>query len=115
MLKFVAFTTKGLEQVTEEEIKILFPKASIINVLTKRVIFSINDTRPKELLKLKTVDDIHVLLKSFENVENLNEDFILTNLPLEQIKKTMERPLWFGRIPHMLRSNYKEWFSGFEG
>ncbi|MBN1923855.1 MAG: methyltransferase domain-containing protein, partial [Nanoarchaeota archaeon] len=87
---FIAFTTKGLEQIAEKEIKFLFPKSSIIESLTKRIIFSIKDIRLKELLNLRTVDDIHILLKSFENVEDLNEDFIKANLPIEQIKKDMK-------------------------
>ncbi len=86
---FIAFTTKGLERITEKEIKTEFPQASIIEVLTKRVIFS-TDAPPKELLKLKTVDDIHFLVKFFKDVESLDENFILKHLPLNETKEALK-------------------------
>jgi 23S rRNA G2445 N2-methylase RlmL len=85
----IAFTTKGLEHITEKEIKAKFPQAQIRDILTKRIIFQLHEVSLKKLLKLKTVDDVHLLVKSFENVEYLSEDFILKHLPINELKDTI--------------------------
>lgn len=86
---FIAWTTKGLEHISEKEIKTIFPNAHIINVLDKRIIFSI-DRLHKKLLKFRTVDDVHFLLDSHISIKELNEKFILDNLPLGKIGETWE-------------------------
>ncbi len=87
-MKFVAFTTKGLEHITEKEIKSVIPTASIIEIMTKRIAFLVNDNL-KSILELKTADDVHVLVKSFNDVDGLDEDFILRNLPSKEIKESL--------------------------
>ena len=84
--KFMAFTAKGLEHITEKEIKVKFPEAFIINKFDKRIIFSIDNISPKELLEFRTVDDIHFLFNYHIDIKNLNEHFIIKNLPLDMIE-----------------------------
>ena len=92
--RFIAFTTKGLENITEKEINYKFPNTTT-EVLTKRVIFSSNNISPKSLVELKTADDVHVLLKSFDAE---NEDFILDNVPIDEIKEAIEYISQFRRL-----------------
>ena len=59
-MRFIAFTTKGLEKVSEKEITDTFKEAKIIEVATKRIIFDSDfNTR---LASLKTIDDIGLLV-----------------------------------------------------
>ncbi|MDO8571022.1 MAG: hypothetical protein Q7R97_05575 [Candidatus Daviesbacteria bacterium] len=56
-MKFIAYTTKGLEFVAEKEIKAHISDAKIIEVSDKRIIFESN-TGFNKLIELKTVDDL---------------------------------------------------------
>lgn len=85
-LTIEAFTTKGLEFIAEREIRNRFPEAKIESKRDKRVIFRIKNARLKELFKLKTVDDIQLLLKEFNKVKELSEQFILENTPSREIE-----------------------------
>jgi len=87
---FIAFTTKGLEHITEREIKKEFPGVSILEILQKRILFSVDgDSKThfdlNDLLRLKTTDDVHVLIKDFKEIKNLDENFISEHLPLTEI------------------------------
>jgi len=62
---FIAFTTKGLEHVTKKEIESEL-KVPITSILTKRLIFFAEPS--KKLLRLRTVDDIHILIKDALNI-----------------------------------------------
>ncbi len=56
-MKLVAFCTKGLEEVVEQEILLSISDAQIIKVDTKRVVF-LTDAKFDKLVKLRTVDDL---------------------------------------------------------
>jgi len=88
---YVAYTTKGLEHITEKEIKSICYDATT-TVLTKRIVFS-TKSPPKNLLKFRTVDDIHLLIKDstdttkedveetinfISKIRNLNNNFSIT-------------------------------------
>lgn len=60
-MKYIAYTTKGLEQVSVNEIKHLLTEIVIEEVKTKRVVLE-TDNKPQVLSKLKTIDDIGVLV-----------------------------------------------------
>src|SRR3989304_2736767 len=60
-MKYIAYTTKGLEQVSSDEIKHLLPEAEIGEIKTKRIVFE-TDNEPQILLQLRTVDDVGVLV-----------------------------------------------------
>jgi len=95
---FIAFTTKGLEKISEQELKKQFPEISILEILTKRIIFSIPNPNVKKLLKLRTIDDIHILVEEFKSISNLNEDFVLKNLPSNKIKSSLDFISQFRKI-----------------
>jgi len=97
-MKFIAFTTKGLEKISEQELKKEFPKISIQEVQTKRIIFLIPNPNLKKFLKLKTIDDIHILLKRIKSL-SLDEGSILKQIPLEEIKYS------FGSISNFRKTN----------
>lgn len=85
ILNFLVFTTKGLGQISEKEIRTQFPGVNFIFNSDKYIAFSIKDISPKSLLKLKTVDDVHFLVAYFRNFENISEDFIVDNLPFSAL------------------------------
>ena len=80
---YIAYTTKGLEHITEKEIKSLCSDAST-TILTKRIIFSTNIS-PKNLLKFRTVDDIHLLIK--DSLDMTKEDIEETLNKIEDVFK----------------------------
>ena len=98
MITFIAFTTKGLEKISEQELKKEFPEISILNILTKRIIFSIPNPNLKKLLKLRTIDDIHLLVEELKSSSSLNEEFILKNLPIENIKSSLDSISQFRKL-----------------
>lgn len=71
-MKYIAYITKGLEKVAEQEIKRLVNDAQIEEVDDKRVVFE--TSQPIELLvQLKTVDDLGVFVGRIDHLENINE------------------------------------------
>ncbi len=97
-MKFIAFTTKGLERISEQELKKEFPEISIKGVQIKRIIFSIPNPNFKKFLKLKTIDDIHIFLEEFK-LFSLDEESVLNQIPLEDIKSA------FGLISNFRKTN----------
>ncbi len=66
-MKYIAFTTKGLEKVSLMEILHALNDVEICDIKDKRVIFE-TKADPKLLLTLKTVDDIGILLANVNHV-----------------------------------------------
>ena len=60
-MKYIAYTTKGLEQVSVDEIKHLLPEVRVEEIKTKRIVFE-TDSKPQILTQLRTVDDVGVLV-----------------------------------------------------
>ena len=60
-MEFIAYTVKGLENIAAQEIIELDSAAKILNISTKKVIFS-SVAFPTTFLNLKTVDDINFLV-----------------------------------------------------
>jgi 23S rRNA G2445 N2-methylase RlmL len=88
--RFLAFVSKGLGHISEKEIRTHFAEAAILDSSDKHIIFSDDSILPKRLLELKTVDDIHFLAGYFKGVENLNEEFIVDNLPIDALDRADE-------------------------
>jgi 23S rRNA G2445 N2-methylase RlmL len=65
-MKYIAYTTKGLEFIAEEEIKSKL-NAKIQEVADKRIIFDSNASY-EQLVQLTTVDDIGLLIAHKENI-----------------------------------------------
>jgi 23S rRNA G2445 N2-methylase RlmL len=68
-MKYIAYTTKGLEQISKEEISCKL-NAIIAEVGDKRVVFE-TDKLANYLTELKTVDDIGILVGKLENATSL--------------------------------------------
>ncbi len=84
--KFIAFVTKGLEFITEREIKNKLPGAVIISTIDKRIIFSLKDANIRDVLRLMTVDDVHLLLSQHADTDVIiDEHYITKNLPIAAI------------------------------
>lgn len=66
-MKFIAFCTKGLEKIVEDEIKRKINDVNIISVEEKIVIFETN-TRIEKLILLRTVDDLCVFVERIEDI-----------------------------------------------
>lgn len=67
-MRYIVFTTKGLEQVSVSEINHTLKDASIIEVKTKRIVFT-SVSNLKELPQLRTVDDIGILVGRIETAQ----------------------------------------------
>jgi 23S rRNA G2445 N2-methylase RlmL len=88
--RFIAFVTKGLEQISAKEIRKVFPEADILDSSDKYISFSLESVSPTRLVGLKTVDDVHFLFGYFKHIENLDEDFIVKNLPVQSFDYALE-------------------------
>lgn len=62
-MKFIAYTTKGLEFVSENEIKNKLSNIKILEARDKRIVFESNSNFD-QLARLKTVDDIGILIST---------------------------------------------------
>ncbi len=105
-----AFATKGIEFVAEREIRRAFPEVNIEHKLDKRIIFRLKAASLKELFKLRTVDDVQLMLKEFSDVKGLDEQFILDNAPLYEIEravKTIEKLRPLNKTFSLTLSKYK--------
>ena len=77
---FIAFVTKGLENISRDEIAETFPNVSFMQVTNKYIIFTGESVSIKNLIQLKTVDDIHILLWYKRNSSNLSIDYIVNSI-----------------------------------
>lgn len=87
-MQYVAFTTKGLEKITQSELQKLLG-LKIIQTGDKRIIFeTVSDFN--SLSSLRTVDDIGLLIGQVENVTKVSQilDFIKT-IDLDEVKKEL--------------------------
>jgi len=82
-MRFLATTTKGLEDVCQREILSLIPEVEILEILSKRVIFSFEGDILK-LKKIKTADDMDILL-------NYSPNSPIKLLEIFQIKKALAK------------------------
>lgn len=89
-MKFIAYTTKGLEKVAAQEIQDTLDQVVVEKIDTKRIIFH-TESNFEKLTQLKTVDDIGFLVtevEKFENTEQLaNLDFNKFRDLLKEFKK----------------------------
>lgn len=70
-MKFIAYCTKGLEEVVKSEIESVISDAKILEVGDKRIIFECKADF-KRLIMLRTVDDLGILILTLPDVENLD-------------------------------------------
>lgn len=70
-MRYVAFCTKGLEDMVTSEISSVVPDVTFVEKKDKRVIFE-TTLNPHKLTELKTVDDLGIFLKEFQ-VQTLND------------------------------------------
>ncbi len=82
-MRFLATTTKGLEEVCQREIQAQIPEVEILEILSKRVIFSF-DGDILQLKKIKTADDVDFLL-------NYSPNSPVKLLEIFQIKKLLSK------------------------
>lgn len=71
-MKYIAYTTKGLEEITQQEIQNLSDDVAVLKVGTKRVIFE-TDISFKQLIYLKTVDDLGILIGEINALNDLDQ------------------------------------------
>jgi tRNA (guanine6-N2)-methyltransferase len=76
-MRYIAFVTKGLEQVAQREIEKTVPDVSGIEVGNKRVMFD-TDSAPEKLTSLRTVDDMCLLLREMSGLGGMDD--VLTEL-----------------------------------
>lgn len=84
---FVAFITKGLEQVSKGELESLFPQSKIIEMSGKYILFSADKLPPNEVIKLRTCDDIHYVLGYSESADVLDENYVISRFPFSNLKQ----------------------------
>lgn len=71
-MNYIAYCTKGLEQVVVSELQIIANPIQIQEGGSKRVVFQTR-ADPKTLLKLRTIDDIGVLVGTIDSIESLQD------------------------------------------
>jgi len=90
-MKFIAYTTKGLEFISEKEIKTRLPEAKILEVADKRIVFE-SGADFNQLTSLKTVDDLGILVSTIENVTDLNIFLLETGrIDFKAVRNTLSR------------------------
>lgn len=99
-MKYIAYCTKGLEEVVKREITSFIYDANVLEVANKRIVFDSEENVDK-LVMLKTVDDLGLFVTSVENINSVE------NL-VELVKKTDFRN-YFNRINNY--RNLKDKFS----
>ena len=89
--KFIAYCTKGLERIVQEEIAEKISDAKVIEVQDKRIIFESNEEY-KKLTTLKTVDDLGLFISKIEKVEHFDTliNHVLA-IDFIEIKQTLQR------------------------
>lgn len=94
-MNYIAYCTKGLEQVVVSELQIIANPIQIQEGGSKRVVFQTR-ADPKTLLKLRTVDDLGVLVEIINSVETL-QDIVekIDSIDFEKLRKDIHvlRPL----------------------
>lgn len=85
-MKFIAFTTKGLEFVSESEIGSKIRDSKILEVADKRIIFESNSDF-ESLITLKTVDDLGILIHQINNIADLLSE--VNAIDFEKAKKEL--------------------------
>jgi tRNA (guanine6-N2)-methyltransferase len=95
-MKYIAYTTKGLEEITKEEISHQLINTSFLEVETKRIVFDI-EAAFDVLAELKTVDDLGILIGKTETsrlddiipyAESLNFNEVLNQIRnLREVKE----------------------------
>lgn len=86
-MQYIAYTTKGLEEVVILELQQKLEGVSIAEIGDKRVIFSTESSFDK-LISLTTVDDIGVLINKGEDKETIDD--VLNLISYESLIKTQE-------------------------
>lgn len=71
-MSYIAFVTKGLEQVVVDELKHTVQDVSVLEVGDKRVLFDSKESL-KTLLKIRCVDDMCLLVSKVESVHGLED------------------------------------------
>ncbi|HWQ11433.1 MAG TPA: methyltransferase domain-containing protein [Roseiflexaceae bacterium] len=69
-MRYIAFVTKGLEQVVVEELKHLITDVDILEVGDKRVLFD-SEQPLATLTSLRTVDDLCLFVSKIESAQNI--------------------------------------------
>lgn len=84
-MKFLAYLTKGLNDVAKKEILSKIPEASIEEKSKKYLIFKADESCITDITSLKTVDDAHILLK-FKNFDEVpGTETIVESFPDESL------------------------------
>jgi len=71
-MKYIAYTTKGLEQISQFEIEQKLLNVNIEEVADKRIIFSTKQSIEK-IKTFKTVDDVGILIGQLDNLERIEQ------------------------------------------
>ncbi len=90
-MNYIAYCTKGLEQIVEQEIVSYIKDAHILEVLDKRIVFKTHASF-ETLVRLRTVDDIGILLASDEEVTALPQLLeIINGLDLRKTRSMLQQ------------------------
>lgn len=85
-MKYIAYVTKGLEAVTKLELQQKLGAVSIEEIEDKRVIFE-TSSGFDDLIKLKTVDDLGVLIGKIPKIKDSSELIsLLSEEPLQKVR-----------------------------
>jgi len=84
-MKYIAFTTKGIEKIAKKEINHEFPDSTIIDSRVKTILFE-TDAKLKELSTLKTVDDLCIWVREIDNLPNSKKAIDIISSSLKKIK-----------------------------
>jgi 23S rRNA G2445 N2-methylase RlmL len=87
-MTYIAYTTKGIEHIAEQEIKDKL-NAEIVEVANKRILFETTASY-EEIVQLTTIDDIGLLLAMKKNVTSIGGILeIVEDIRFDELQKTL--------------------------
>ncbi|MDY6774258.1 MAG: methyltransferase domain-containing protein, partial [Candidatus Nanohaloarchaea archaeon] len=89
-MRFLAYITKGLGRVAQDEILEKVPGAETKNVSDKYIVFDTGKTPIQNVLELRTVDDIHLLLSFQDHGDKPGDNEVIQDFPLEKLQEARD-------------------------
>lgn len=83
-MRYIAYTTKGLEEVTKLELQVKLEGIVFEEISDKRIIFT-TDKPIEQLVELKTVDDLGILINQVNDLNSLDQ--LVDLLSVEKLKE----------------------------
>lgn len=89
-MRFLAYITKGLEPIVRHELRQKIPGADIERTSDKYLIFEADRKDVPAILELRTVDDVHILLKFHEHGQKPDEEQVVEEIPVAELDETRD-------------------------